>query len=386
VNSTPLVDLRAQQQSLERELNEVLSGALSRTDWILGESVEAFESEFAAYCGTKHAIGTDSGLSALELLLRAYGLGSGDEVIIPANTFIATAFAISHAGATPVLVDCDAESHNIAPGLIEQALTPRTRAIVPVHLYGRPAAMSEIIQIARAHGLIVIEDACQGHGATYRGHRVGSIGDAAAFSFYPGKNLGALGDGGIAVTSDRTIYDRLRMLRNYGQSSKYHHSMVGFNRRLDTLQAALLRVKLRHLDRWNAARAAGARAYSDAFAGTAVVPPSSLPDHLSSAWHLYVVQVAERTLVQARLKESGIATGIHYPIPIHRQPAYADLGYAEGSFPVTERLADRVLSLPLYPELAIDRIHAVARVLLEVVGKAPGSVRDREPIAVSAGD
>ena len=386
MNSTPLVDLRAQQQSLERELNEVLSGALSRTDWILGESVEAFESEFATYCGTKHAVGTDSGLSALELLLRAYGIGSGDEVIIPANTFIATAFAISHAGATPVLVDCDAETYNLAPGLVEQALTRRTRAIVPVHLYGRPAEMSQIMRIARAHGLIVIEDACQAHGATYKGDRVGSIGDAGAFSFYPGKNLGALGDGGMAVTSDATICDRLRMLRNYGQSSKHHHSIVGFNRRLDTLQAALLRVKLRHLDRWNSARAAAARAYSDAFTGTAVVPPSSLPDHLSSAWHLYVVQVADRTLVQSRLEECGIATGVHYPVPIHRQPAYADLGYAEGSFPVTERLASRVLSVPLYPELSIDRIDAIATVLLEVAEKAADSARDREPLSMSAGD
>jgi dTDP-4-amino-4,6-dideoxygalactose transaminase len=385
VNFTPLVDLGAQQRALESELNEVFAGVLGRTDWILGESVDVFETEFAAYCGANHAVGVDSGLSALELLLRAYGVGRGDEVIIPANTFIATAFAVSHTGATPVLVDCDPESYNIDPGLIEEALTARTRAIVPVHLYGRPAEMSQIMQIARAHGLVVIEDACQAHGATYGERRAGAIGDGAAFSFYPAKNLGALGDGGMAVTSDAAICETLRQLRNYGQSVKHHHERVGFNRRLDSLQAALLRIKLRHLDRWNAARAVGARSYSAAFADTRVEAPAPLPENLDSAWHLYVVQVDDRDRVQSDLQALGIATGVHYPIPIHRQPAYAGLGYVAGSFPVIEQLAGRILSLPLYPELTADRIDAIAAAVIEVVGRTGDGRGVLESAAIGGG-
>lgn len=359
----PFVDLAAQQNALADEIGETIGRALTRTDWILGEEVQAFEQEFASYCETSRAVGTDSGMSALELALRAYGIGPGDEVITAAHTFIATALAISHSGATPVLVDVDEERYTIDPASVERAITSRTKAIMPVHLYGQAADLDAILAIADAHRLVVIEDACQAHGARYRGRRVGSVGHAAAFSFYPAKNLGAYGDGGIMVTNDERIAESAAILRDYGQREKYDHVVKGFNRRLDTLQAAILRVKLRQLDKWNEDRRSHAKFYDRLLAGTPVITPRT-GDDVEHVWHLYVVRVRERDARRAFLDAQGIATGIHYPAPVHLQPAYRDLGYASGAFPVSERLAAEVLSLPMYPELTPSLVERVAATLL----------------------
>jgi dTDP-4-amino-4,6-dideoxygalactose transaminase len=347
----PFVDLGAQYAGIEAEVNQAISQVLRRNDFVLGQAVEAFEDDFAAYCGVSQAVGMDSGLSALELLLRAYGIGPGDEVITQANTFIATALAISSVGATPVLVDMEADTYMIDLDQVLAAITPRTKAIMPVHLYGQPAEMDAIMAIANRHGLVVIEDACQAHGAYYRGRRAGALGHAAAFSFYPAKNLGAYGDGGIAVTNDPQVAQTLRLLRNYGSVKKYHHEICGYNRRLDTLHAAVLSVKLRYLDEWNAARRARAAQYTRLLQGTAVVCPPQI-SHTEPVYHLYVIRTAQRDALQAQLREWGIATVIHYPIPIHLQPAYQSLGLPAGSFPVAEQAAQEILSLPMYAELS----------------------------------
>lgn len=363
----PFVDLAAQHSAIGDELREALSAVIARGDFVLGRDVGAFEEEFAAFCGVPYAIGLDSGTSALELILRAYNIGPGDEVITAANTFIATTFAISYTGATPILVDIDPDTCNIDPARIEAAITGRTRAIMPVYLYGQPADMGPILDVARRYGLLVIEDACQAHGALYRGRRAGSLGHAAAFSFYPAKNLGALGDGGMAVTKDPEIAHSIRMLRDYGQRAKYQHVMLGYNRRLDTLQAAVLRVKLRYLDAWNEARRSHAGRYNELLAQ---VPHVALPGVLDGAtpvYHLYVIRADRRDALRAALQEKGIATGIHYPIPIHLQEAYRDLGYPAGSFPITERYAGQVLSLPMYAELPSAAIGAVAACIREFV-------------------
>ena len=358
--TVPFVDLAVQHAALDEEVNAEIAAVLRRTDFILGQSVAAFEEEFADYSSTQYAVGVDSGTSALELALRAYDVGPGDEVITAANTFIATALAISYVGATPVLVDIDPQTYMIDPSLIEQAITPNTKVIIPVHLYGQPADMEPILAIAKRHGLIVIEDACQAHGAKYNGVRVGSLGDAAAFSFYPAKNLGAYGDGGMVVTNDAKIDHALRMLRNYGQSEKYRHEIRGYNRRLDTVQAAILRVKLRRLDGWNALRRRHASQYHEQLSvmGSFVELPT-VADYAESVYHLYVVRVAERDDLMSYLSELGIQTGIHYPVPIHLQPAYQDLGYGKGQFPVAEGHADQIVSLPMYPELPPDSIDCV---------------------------
>jgi dTDP-4-amino-4,6-dideoxygalactose transaminase len=371
--SVPFVDLTAQYDSLAAELEETSRRVLRSTDYILGHELGLFEEEFAAFCATGHAVGVDSGTSALELALRAYGIGVGDQVITAANTFIATALAISYTGATPVLVDADPQTYTLDVSRLEEAVTSRTRAIIPVHLYGQPADMDPILEVAGRHGLRVIEDACQAHGATYRGRPAGSLGDAAAFSFYPAKNLGACGDGGMVVTDDARVADSIRMLRNYGQREKYQHLVHGFNRRLDTLQAALLRVKLRHLDGWNAARRRHARLYSQLLAGSAVETPLEA-GYARSVWHLYVVRCHDRAALRARLGERGIATGIHYPRPIHLQPAYCELGYARGDFPVAERQAEQILSLPMYPELGADLVERVAAAVAELAGRAGASL------------
>lgn len=354
----PFVDLAAQFRSLEPEINAAIAGVLQRTDFILGEHVELFEQEFAQFCGAAHAIGVDSGMSALELALRAFDIGPGDEVITAANTFIATALAISHTGATPVLVDIDPLTYNIDPAKIEQAITPRTAAILPVHLYGQPAEMNTIREIAERHGLLVIEDSCQAHGATYKGKRTGALGHAAAFSFYPGKNLGAYGDGGMIVTNDAAAAACLRRLRNYGQSKKYYHELRGYNHRLDTIQAAVLRVKLPHLDRWNQLRRNHAAEYRRALAGTSLVVPATSPS-VEPVCHLYVIRVNEREELMAHMADLGVATGIHYPVPIHLQQAYVDLGYKRGDFPVTEAYSEQILSLPMYAELTPEQINLV---------------------------
>ena len=355
----PLVDLLAQERGLGPQILGAIDHTLSRGDFVLGEEVSVFEQEFAKWTGTQFAIGVDSGTSALELILRSHGVGSGDEVIIPANTFIATALAVVHAGATPVLVDVEPETLTMDPALLRRAITSRTRAIIPVHLYGHPADIDEIRAVAAPHGLVVIEDACQAHGASYRGRSVGSLGDAAAFSFYPSKNLGACGDGGIVVTDDSTVAESVRALRNYGQTKKYHHKVLGFNRRLDTLQAAVLRVKLPYLHAWNDERRGHAASYQKLLSDT----PLGLPveqSHAKSVWHLYVVRTSQRDLLLEHLIAQGVGAGIHYPIPIHLQPAFSYLPYEDGDFPVTEHYATQILSLPMYPELTGEQLEVVA--------------------------
>ncbi|HKV64648.1 MAG TPA: DegT/DnrJ/EryC1/StrS family aminotransferase [Candidatus Acidoferrum sp.] len=356
----PFVDLAAQYPTIAPEINEAVAKVIQSTDFILGREVGLFEEEFAAYCEAKYAVGVDSGTSALELALRAYEIGPGDEVITAANTFIASALAISHAGAKPVLVDVDPYTYTIDVAGIAKAITTRTKAILPVHLYGHPAHMDPIRQLAEKYGLVVLEDACQAHGARYKGKRTGSLGHAAAFSFYPGKNLGAFGDGGIVVTNDREIAKRLEMLRNYGQKEKYHHQFRGYNRRLDTIQAAILRVKLKYLEKWNASRRWNAKLYHESLEGAGVVTPVEAVG-AESVWHLYVIRTENRDTLRESLISNGISPGIHYPIPIHLQPAYKDLGHKRGDFPITEGHAERILSLPMYAELTPESIQHVAR-------------------------
>ena len=357
--NVPFVDLAAQYAGIRGDVDEAVNRILQSADFILGSDVRAFEEEFAAFCGVERAVAVDSGTSALELALRACGIKAGDEVITAANTFIATALAISNVGATPVLVDVDPMTYCIDVAAIERALTSRTKAIIPVHLYGHPADMDSILELARRRGLRVIEDACQAHGARYKGRRVGSFGDAAAFSFYPGKNLGAYGDGGMVVTNDGGVAESVTMLRNYGQKEKYHHVSRGFNRRLDTIQAAALRVKLRHLDGWNAARRDHASAYQRLLSGTGVQLPTAA-EHVEPVWHLFVVRTRRRDDLRDYLTTLGITTGIHYPIPVHLQPAYSELRYQRGDFPVTEHAADEIVSLPMYAELTGEAIACVA--------------------------
>lgn len=358
----PFVDLKAQYASIAEEIDTAIADTLDRTSFILGEEVNAFEEEFAQYCGAEFAFGVDSGTSALELALRAYNIGRGDEVITAANTFIATAFAISYTGAMPILVDVDSRTYTMDISLLNRAITDSTKAIIPVHLYGQPADMDPIMEIAQQHGLVVIEDACQAHGAKYKGKRVGSLGHAAAFSFYPAKNLGAYGDGGIVVTDDEAVATSIQRLRDYGQSEKYHHVIRGYNHRLDTLQAAVLRVKLKYLDKWNAARGQHAKEYNELLDQTVVILPVEA-DYAESVYHLYVIRVKDRDELRTYLHDKCISTGIHYPIPIHLQSAYSDLGYDKGSFPITEEYAEQILSLLMYAELTPLSIKSVAEAI-----------------------
>jgi dTDP-4-amino-4,6-dideoxygalactose transaminase len=359
----PFVDLTAPYVQIRDEIDAAIDRILTTGDFILGHDVECFEQEFAQYCECAYGVGVDSGTSGLELALRAYGVGAGDEVIVPANTFIATALAVSCTGATPVLVDIDPATYTIDVARLGDAITDRTKAIIPVHLYGQPADLDPVLEIARERGLVVIEDACQAHGARYKGRRIGSLGHAAAFSFYPSKNLGACGDGGMVVTNDGDVARSMQLLRNYGQTKKYHHQVCGYNRRLDNLQAALLRIKLKYLDTWNDARRDRAEAYSRVLRDAVHVP---VPAYYSDpVWHLYVIEIneADRDGLQAHLAEHGISTGIHYPIPIHLQPAYRQLGYQSGDFPITEQVARRILSLPMYPELSLNAIEKIGDVV-----------------------
>ncbi|HLB49154.1 MAG TPA: DegT/DnrJ/EryC1/StrS family aminotransferase [Anaerolineales bacterium] len=354
----PFVDLRAQYDGLRGEIRAAIDRTLESTQFILGEEVEAFEQEFAGYCGAKFAVGVNSGTSALHLALLAAGVGPGDEVITVPHTFVATVAAICYSGARPVLVDIAERCFTLDPTKLESAITPRTKAIIPVHLYGQPADMTPILEIARRHNLIVIEDAAQAHGAEYGGRRVGGFGGMACFSFYPGKNLGAYGEGG-AVTTDSPDYARLiKILRDHGQSHKYQHERIGYNYRLEGIQGAILRVKLRHLDQWTAARRAHAAEYSRGFSGVPVGLPEEAP-HTKHVWHIYAIRVREREAMMAHLKAAGVATGIHYPTPVHLQPAYRHLGYSVGDFPATERAAREVLSLPMYAELTDTQIETV---------------------------
>ena len=355
------VDLQAQITSLQPALNEAIQEVLHRGDFILGEAVTAFESEWARFCGVKHAVGVDSGLSALELALRAGQIGDGDEVITQANTFIATVGAILAVGARPVLVDCN-EAGQVDVTAVERAITKRTKAILPVHLYGMIGDIESVLELADQASVRVIEDACQAHGAISHGRRAGSFGWAAAFSFYPAKNLGAFGDGGMLVTNDDEIAATIRTLRNYGSKAKYEHVMVPLNHRLDTIQAAVLRVKLPHLDRWNARRQYLADAYREHLSGEPVGLPASTQEG-RHVYHLFVVQAAQRDALRAALTARGIETGIHYPIPLHAQPVLRGLGYHLGVFPNAERLAAHSLSLPMYPEMPLAHIERVAEAI-----------------------
>lgn len=362
--NVPFVDLGVQYRTISAEIDEAISKVIQEADFILGREVRLFEEEFAKFCDSSYAVGVDSGTSALELALRAFDIGPDDEVITAANSFIASALGISHAGAKPVLVDVDPFTYTLDVKALERAITRRTKAIIPVHLYGHPAHMGPIRQLADKHGLVVIEDACQAHGARYKGKRVGSLGHAAAFSFYPGKNLGAYGDGGMVVTKDRKIANRLEMLRNYGQKEKYKHLFRGYNRRLDTMQATILRVKLKYLEKWNAARRWNAKLYQKHLEGSGVVVPGEAGG-AESVWHLYVIRTEQRDALKDHLISRGISASIHYPIPIHLQPAYLDLGYKRGDFPVTEAYSDRILSLPMYAELTDRQIEFISQTICE---------------------
>ena len=351
--NVPFLDLKSSYQELKLELDAAYRRVMTSGWYILGEEVEAFEQEFAAYVGVQHCIGVGNGLEALHLILRAYGIGPGDEVIVPANTYIATWLAVSYAGATPVPVEPVERTYNIDPTLIEAAITSRTRAIIAVHLYGQTADMAPINEIARRYGLKVIEDAAQAHGARYKGRRAGSLGDAAGWSFYPGKNLGAFGDAGAVTTDDGDLARRVRSLRNYGSHVKYYNEVKGFNSRLDPLQAAFLRVKLAHLDAWNQRRTVIAVRYLEALADLPLTLPH-VPAWAEPVWHLFVVRHPERDRLQRHLADQGIGTLIHYPVSPHLQNAYADMGLPEGTFPVTEAIHREVLSLPMGPHLSPD--------------------------------
>jgi dTDP-4-amino-4,6-dideoxygalactose transaminase len=356
----PFLDLRSINARHEAEFREALERVLASGWFIQGRELEAFEAEFAAYCGAKHCVGVGNGLDALHLVLRALGIGPGDEVIVPSNTFIATWLAVTYCGAKPVPVEPDPRTFNLDPDRVEAAITPRTRAIVPVHLYGLPADMDAIVAIAARHGLRVIEDAAQAHGARQRGRRTGALGDAAAFSFYPGKNLGALGDGGAITTDDAELARAVRALSSYGSHEKYRHVVKGFNSRLDELQAAFLRVKLRRLDADNERRRAIADRYRERVAGAKLLLPQC-PPGLEHVWHLFVVRSQRRDALQRALLERGVQTLIHYPVAPHLQGAYLDLGAGAGSYPLSEQLHREVLSLPIGPTMSDDDVDAVAR-------------------------
>lgn len=352
------LDLKAINLQYAGELKAAFARVLDSGWYILGEEVKAFEREFAAYCGATHAVGVSNGLDALHLILRAYGIGQGDEVIVPANTYIATWLAVTYAGATPVPVEPCEDTFNIDPRHIAAAITPRTRAILVVHLYGQPADMDPILALAEQHDLKVIEDAAQAHGACYKGRRVGTLGHAAGFSFYPGKNLGALGDAGAVTTNDTELADKVRVLANYGSRVKYHNEVSGFNCRLDELQAAFLRVKLKYLDQETERRREVAARYLTGLQGDDLVLPQ-VPAQIDPVWHLFVVRSTQRTTLQQALVERGIATMIHYPVAPHLQPAYAGLGLERGAFPLSERLHDQVLSLPMGPTLSNAEVEQV---------------------------
>jgi dTDP-4-amino-4,6-dideoxygalactose transaminase len=369
----PLVDLKRQYASIKQEIGESIDRVLESSNFILGAEVDKFEKEFAAFCRAKYAVGVSSGTNALSLALSALDIKQGDEVITTPNTFIATAAAISHVGARPVFVDVSPDTYNMDSTQLEKTITGRTRAIIPVHLYGHPAEMDAVRQVAQKHNLKVIEDACQAHGAEYRGQRVGAMGDMSAFSFYPGKNLGAYGDGGAAVTDNRELAEKVRLLRNHGSPKKYYHEIIGYNARFDEIQAAILRVKLRFLDDWNTKRRMNATIYAEYLKGLADRGLVTIPkekDVVKHVYHLYVIQVEEgvRDRLIQHLNSRGIGAQIHYPIPIHLQKAYSPLGYKQGSFPVAEGLAKRIVSLPMFPELERRDIEYVCQEIRSVFG------------------
>lgn len=376
----PFLDLKAQYLSIKTEIDTAVLGILESSQFVLGSEVAAFEEAFAAFCHTDSALGVNTGTSALHLALLAAGIGQGDEVITTPFTFVATAAAIGYTGATPVFVDIDPATFTIDPAKIEQAITPRTKAIIPVHLYGQSADMEPIMAIARRHGLVVIEDACQAHGAEYRGQRVGSIGDIGCFSFYPGKNLGAYGEGGAVTSSNPELIRSIRMLRDWGAERKYHHVLKGYNYRLEGIQGAVLRVKLPYLEDWTEARRAHA-AFYNRHLSPAYATPEVAPDR-RHVYHVYALRHADREALAAHFASAGIGTNIHYPIPVHLQPAYADLGYKQGDFPQAERAAREVLSLPMYPELTLGQQEEVIDAALAWAGLAE-NVGNAELVTVS---
>jgi dTDP-4-amino-4,6-dideoxygalactose transaminase len=358
----PLVDLRRQYVSIRGEIDAALLDGVASAQFVLGEDLARFEEEFARYCGARHCVGVGSGTAAIQLALEALGVSAGDEVIVPANTFFGSVLPVLKLGATPVLVDCDGKNATIDVDAVSAAVGPRTKVVLAVHLYGHPADVDPLAELCARHGLALVEDACQAHGARYKGRRAGSLGTVAAFSFYPSKNLGAYGDGGAVTTDDEQLAQRIRVLRNLGQSDKYTHVAEGSNERLDTIQAAVLRVKLRYLDRWNALRRGHAEAYAATLAGSGVQTPeaASWAEHV---WHVYAVRSSRREELRSALAAQAVATGIHYPVPLHQQPALVDSGHVRGTFPVTEAWADEVLSLPMFAELEPHEIEQVAEII-----------------------
>jgi dTDP-4-amino-4,6-dideoxygalactose transaminase len=366
--NVPFLDLKAPYAELREELDAAYRRVMESGWFVLGAECEAFEAEFAAYCGARHCVGVGNGLEALHLILRAMDVGPGDEVIVPSNTYIATWLAVSYTGATPIPVEPDERTHNLDPARVEEAVTPRTKVIMPVHLYGQTADMDALNDIAARRGLRVVEDAAQAQGARYKGRVAGSLADAAGFSFYPGKNLGALGDAGAVTTDDDNLADRVRVLRNYGSRVKYENETRGFNSRLDEMQAALLRAKLPKLDEWNARRRRVAESYLQQLEGVAGLVLPSVPEWADPVWHLFVVRTTERARLQAYLTEAGVGTLIHYPKPPHLQTAYADAGHHAGDFPLAERLSEEVLSLPMGPHLSGEAVDYIVAKLSSFAG------------------
>jgi len=370
----PLVDLVAQYRSIRGEIDQAIQSVLESGTFILGDNVAAFEEEVATYLGVRHAIGVASGTDALLLSLRAYGIGPGDEVIVPAYTFFATAEAVSHVGATPAFVDIDPKTYCLDAAQLQSKFTPRTKAIIPVHLYGHPADMAPILELAKGRGVKAIEDNAQAIGAEYRGRKTGSLGDAGCLSFFPSKNLGGYGDGGMVVTNDSALAEMARKLRTHGWRTKYHPEMLGFNSRLDELQAAILRVKLRHLDAWNGRRREIAELYRTLLAGSEFELPGEAA-YAKHVYHLYIIQVKERVVIQEHLRSLGIASGIYYPLPLHQLQPYRHLRHHSESFPEAERAAQETLAIPLYPEMTDDKIEAVASGIREAVASSQLSGR-----------
>lgn len=366
----PFLDLKAQYLSIKPEIDAAIQRVLDSSQFVLGSEVAAFEQAFAAYCGgAKHCVGVNSGTSALHLALLAAGVGPGDEVISVSFTFVATIAAIDYTGARAVLVDVDPKTATMDPAHIEHAITTRTKAILPVHMHGQPADMDPILEIARKHNLAVIEDAAQAHGAEYKGRRCGSLGDVACFSFYPGKNLGAYGEGGAIVTNNDQYAKTMRMMRDWGQETKYHHVVKGFNYRMEGFQGAILGVKLKHLEQWTETRRAHARRYKELLEAISIECPQEAPD-TRHVFHVYAIRISERERLQQQLQAAGIGTAIHYPIPVHLQKSFAHLGYKAGDFPVSEGLANTVLSLPMYPEMTETHISEVIEALRKTVASA----------------
>ncbi len=362
-NIVPLVDLKAQYQSIRKEVSAEIEKVLDQTNFILGDPVTRFETEFASFCDSKYCVGVASGTDALHLALRALNIGKGDEVITVANTFVATAFAISYTGATPVLVDIDPETYNIDLNKIEEKFTPNTKAMIPVHLYGRSVAMDKLMSIANKNNIYVVEDACQAHGANWQDRKVGSFGTMGCFSFYPGKNLGAYGDGGAIVTSDKKLYEHLKMMRNYGSPKKYYHDFIGYNNRLDTIQAAVLRVKLKYLKTWNEKRLVNANYYNKKLKGVGDLILPTINGVGSHVFHLYVIRTKKRSDLLKYLNENGVQAAIHYPVPIYSLGAYLYLNLDKKGFPFTEQVSEEILSLPLFPELTENQIDKIVHLI-----------------------